>query len=224
MRTRAVSTPGPSFRQAIGELIRKHSIHRGVDPDLAHAVARQESGLNPRAVSPRGAMGLMQLMPGTAALMGVSDPFDPEQNIIGGIKYLRLCLTRFDGDTAKALAAYNAGPGNVEKYAGCPPFPETREYVERVLRAYTGQAGPTPGVPGRFVSSPRRLSPEALAVLRELQPYRRLEDGKRGGVPTGREALGRHSRLSASAAAVLRELHPYRDRGGYPGNPASRNR
>lgn len=161
-----------SRKPPIDELIRKHANRLGVDPDLVHAVVRQESGFNPKAVSPKGAMGLMQLMPGTASLMGVNDPFDTEQNIEGGIKYLQHCLHRFDGDLTKALAAYNAGPQNVEKYDGCPPFAETRDYVTRVMQAYSGQTPLVAGGPGRIPYHPSRLSPAALAVLQELHPYR----------------------------------------------------
>jgi hypothetical protein len=121
-------------------VIKKYAAQYGVDEDLVWAVIRQESGFNPSAVSPKGAMGLMQLMPGTAAQLGVSDPFDVEQNIAGGIKYLDRCLNRFNQDVFLALAAYNAGPDNVEKYQGCPPFPETRQYVASILQAYAGEA------------------------------------------------------------------------------------
>lgn len=116
--------------------IKKHARAFGVDENLVWAVIRQESGFNPAAVSPKGAMGLMQLMPGTAASLGVTEPFDVEQNIAGGIKYLERCLNQFDGNVALALAAYNAGPENVTKYQGCPPFPETRQYVAAVLQHY----------------------------------------------------------------------------------------
>jgi hypothetical protein len=119
-------------------LIEKHARRYGVDEDLVWAVIRQESGFNPHAVSPKGAMGLMQLMPGTAAQMGVSDAFDVEQNLAGGIKYLERCLSQFNQNVPLALAAYNAGPENVVKYQGCPPFSETRNYVASILQAYAG--------------------------------------------------------------------------------------
>jgi len=126
-------------RQNLERVIEKYAQQYGVDQDLVWAVVRQESGFNPHAVSPKGAMGLMQLMPGTAAMLGVSDAFDVEQNIAGGIKYLERCLNQFDQDVPLALAAYNAGPNNVVKYQGCPPFPETRQYVASILKAYGGE-------------------------------------------------------------------------------------
>jgi hypothetical protein len=122
--------------QRLEQLINKYAARHGVDEALVWAVIRRESNFNPGAVSPKGAMGLMQLMPGTAAMLGVKDAFDVEQNIQGGIKYLEMCLARFDQDVSLALAAYNAGAGNVDKYQGCPPFPETIAYVKLVLRDY----------------------------------------------------------------------------------------
>jgi hypothetical protein len=118
--------------------IKKNARAYGVDENLVWAVVRRESGFNPGAVSPKGAMGLMQLMPGTAAAVGVADPFDVEQNIAGGIKYLVSCLKQFNGDIGLALAAYNAGPDNVIKYQGCPPFAETTQYVAAVMQDYVG--------------------------------------------------------------------------------------
>lgn len=123
----------------LGALIKKYARLHGVDARLVWAVMRNESGFNPQAVSPKGAMGLMQLIPSTAALMGVSDPFDAEQNINGGVRYLKLCLAKFNHNVVWALAAYNAGPDNVSKYQGCPPFAETRNYVLKVMRDYTGR-------------------------------------------------------------------------------------
>jgi hypothetical protein len=129
-------------RHNLEMVIEKYAQQYGVDQDLVWAVIRQESGFNPHAVSPKGAMGLMQLMPGTAAMLGVSDAFDVEQNIAGGIKYLEQCLNQFNQDVCLALAAYNAGPNNVVKYQGCPPFSETRHYVASILRAYAGESMP----------------------------------------------------------------------------------
>ncbi|WP_370737776.1 lytic transglycosylase domain-containing protein [Clostridium minihomine] len=100
---------------------------------LLKSVAKAESGFDPNVVSSAGAQGVMQLMPGTAQGLGVTDPFDPEQNIMGGAKYLSQLLSRFDGDVTLAVAAYNAGPGNVAKYGGVPPFAETQNYVKKVL-------------------------------------------------------------------------------------------
>jgi soluble lytic murein transglycosylase-like protein len=107
----------------------------GVDPDLARAVMRLESGGNPNAVSSAGAIGLMQLMPGTAKGLGV-DPKDPKRNIEGGIKYLSQLSDKYNGDFEKTLAAYNAGSGRVDSYGGIPPFPETERYVKNVLALY----------------------------------------------------------------------------------------
>ncbi|MBI4642567.1 MAG: lytic transglycosylase domain-containing protein [Deltaproteobacteria bacterium] len=123
----------------LGAMVKKYAAHYGLDESLVWAVIRQESGFNPAAVSPKGAMGLMQLMPATAVLVGVQDPFNVEENIAGGVKYLKACLNRFDQDVSLALAAYNAGPENVAKYQGCPPFSETKNYVAAVLRNLGGQ-------------------------------------------------------------------------------------
>ncbi|MFS8640308.1 MAG: lytic transglycosylase domain-containing protein [Symbiobacteriaceae bacterium] len=124
------------FRALFEEAARRY----GLDPRLLWAVARAESGLNPAAVSPAGAVGLMQLMPSTARALGVSDPFDPVQNVDAGARYLRQQLERF-GDIRLALAAYNAGPGAVQRYGGIPPYRETRQYVERVLALWREAGG-----------------------------------------------------------------------------------
>jgi soluble lytic murein transglycosylase-like protein len=110
----------------------------GVDPDLVLAVVAVESGFRREAVSHKGAQGLMQLMPATAASLGVTDPFDAAQNLDGGARHLGALLETFRGDLEKALAAYNAGAGAVERHGGVPPYPETRAYVRRVLSAYRG--------------------------------------------------------------------------------------
>lgn len=111
----------------------------GVSENLLKAVARAESGFNPNAVSRCGAVGVMQLMPGTARALGVADSYDPEQNIMGGAKYLRQMLDEFGGDVELALAAYNAGPGAVRKYGGVPPYAETQNYV-RTVANYAGDS------------------------------------------------------------------------------------
>jgi soluble lytic murein transglycosylase-like protein len=107
-----------------------------LDPDLVNSVIRAESGFNVRALSPKGAQGLMQLMPQTASELGVRNPFDPQANVEGGTRYLRELLERYDFDLVKALAAYNAGPLRVEQYGGVPPYYETRAYVARIVRDF----------------------------------------------------------------------------------------
>jgi len=107
-----------------------------LDPDLVNSVIRAESGFNVRAVSRKGAQGLMQLMPGTASKLGVPNAFDPEANVEGGTRYLRELLERYNFDLVKALAAYNAGPLRVEQYGGVPPYYETRAYVARIVRDF----------------------------------------------------------------------------------------
>ncbi len=116
----------------ISNISKKH----GVDEKLVQALIRQESGFNPNAKSKAGAMGLMQLMPFTARSLGVNDPYNMVQNVEGGVKYLKSMLNKYNGNVILALAAYNAGPGAVDKYDGVPPYPETQNYVKSILANY----------------------------------------------------------------------------------------
>ncbi len=119
-----------------GGIVKRASDQFGVDIHFIKAIIRAESGFDQEAVSKKGAKGLMQLMPGTASDMEVIDPFDPEENIVGGTRYFSQLLKRFKNNKRLALAAYNAGPRTVENFKGIPPYPETRAFVERVMRYY----------------------------------------------------------------------------------------
>jgi soluble lytic murein transglycosylase-like protein len=130
---RPASSAWRSLAGPYAETIRRAAQRHGVDPVLLTAMAAVESGFDPRAVSHKGAQGLLQLMPQTARRFGVANSFDPDQNVDGGARYLDWLLTRFSGDEQLALAGYNAGEGAVDRYQGIPPFPETEQYVVRVL-------------------------------------------------------------------------------------------
>ncbi len=123
-------------REQMMEMAREAAERHQLDPALVHAVITAESAWNPSAISSKGAQGLMQLMPPTANDLGVTDPFDPRQNIEGGVRYLRTLLEKYDGDLDRALAAYNAGGGTVDRAGGVPNYRETRNYVQKIQDAY----------------------------------------------------------------------------------------
>lgn len=125
-------------------LVKETAARQALDPALVLAIMRIESAFDPRALSPMGAMGLMQLMPGTAQRFGVADPWNAAQNLAGGVAYLRFLLERYDGDVALAAAAYNAGEGAVDKYGGVPPYVETTAYVQALRSIYTKSRHPLP--------------------------------------------------------------------------------
>jgi hypothetical protein len=152
----------------IDEIVNEKAKRYDLHPSLVHAVIKAESNGNPYAVSRKGAMGLMQLMPSTANDLRVRNPFDPEENIDGGVRYLRYLIDRFNGDLTLALAAYNAGPKTVEKTKDVPRIPETKEYVKKVMSLYKGDN------PGARVSSknPPEASPKPAPIYKIVQ-----EDG-----------------------------------------------
>lgn len=130
------SSPKAAAPVSIDQIVGQASEAHQIDPDFINSVIRAESGFNVRAVSPKGAQGLMQLMPGTATNLGVNNAFDPKANVDGGTRYLRFLLEKYNYDVVKALAAYNAGPQRVDHYHGIPPYYETRAYVARIIRDY----------------------------------------------------------------------------------------
>ncbi len=140
-RAAAVPHGNRSRRDELWPVVKDAAATHGLDPRLVDLVIRMESGYNPRALSPKGARGVMQLMPTTARMYGVRDVWDARDNIRGGTRYLADLLERFDLDLTLALAAYNAGPDAVERHGGVPPYRETRRYVDRILAAYQNDGG-----------------------------------------------------------------------------------
>jgi hypothetical protein len=158
----------------LSELVNQASGRYRLDPDLVNSVIKAESGFKVHAVSPKGAQGLMQLMPGTASQLGVPNPFDPQANVEGGTKYLRELLERYNFDLVKALAAYNAGPQRVEQFGGLPPYHETRAYVARIVKDFNqkkaAQGKTAPPQKTAVVKSAAPKTSRAAAKSRNSKP------------------------------------------------------
>jgi soluble lytic murein transglycosylase-like protein len=160
----------PSFTQAeINAAIDEAAARHHVDPSLVRSVVKVESNFNPNAVSSKGAMGLMQLMPATARSLNLANPFDPAQNVDAGVRHLRSLLDSYGGDVTLSLAAYNAGAGAVARSAGVPHYKETQEYVRRITSLYGGRTDIAPHFMGRavhpLVHEPVRVERDARGVL-----------------------------------------------------------
>jgi soluble lytic murein transglycosylase-like protein len=170
-------------REDVDRLVNSASDQHKVDPDLIRSVIKAESGFNPRAVSPKGAQGLMQLMPSTASKLGVKDAFAPGENIEGGTRYLRDLLVLYNNDMAKALAAYNAGPQRVAQYNGVPPYRETHAYVARVIKDFNrtklaARAQPQQTKTGSAGGPAAKPNPQAAAAPAKPQKMQRAVQTK----------------------------------------------
>jgi len=181
-------------RSELRRLVHEVSTEHGVDPKLMDALVHVESGYNPNAVSRKGAMGLMQLMPETARRLKIDDPFNPAENIRGGVKEFSRLVSRYSGNLQLALAAYNAGEGAVSKYRGVPPYAETRSYISKILSLYTGR-------------------PYRLAGSYRAAPVRMLRN-RQGGTIITNTASG-----ASSAAGQTSDLQGGPLKGGFGTSP-----
>ncbi len=174
-RARVTPHPAPAGSQpssllSLNDVVNQASGRYRLDPDFVNSVIKAESGFNVRAVSPKGAQGLMQLMPGTASQLGVPNAFDPQANVEGGTKYLRELLERYNFDMVKALAAYNAGPQRVERFGGVPPYYETHAYIARIIRDFNKKkiaeekAAKTSTAKAPIKQSPRKPTSQAAST------------------------------------------------------------
>jgi soluble lytic murein transglycosylase-like protein len=152
-------------QQEVDAAIDQAAARHNVDPNLVRSVVKVESNFNPNAVSRKGAMGLMQLMPGTARSLNVTNPFDPEQNVDAGVRHLKKLLESYGGDVRLSLAAYNAGSGAVARSAGIPRFAETQNYVRRITNLYLGGGDPGSRLIGNPVHDPVLVHRDARGVL-----------------------------------------------------------
>ena len=211
----------PAQGSTFPEHIARAGLQTGIDPDFIHSVIRAESGYNAKAISPKGAQGLMQLMPETAAKLGVRDSLDPANNLDGGSRYLRELLLRYNGDAVKALAAYNAGPETVEKYQGVPPYRETRSYVARVINDFNRRKL-CPNKPKDSVCQepripPQRAEPRRGPRLAASKPPMNSKDSEHTVLKGASKPRQTGQRKHAAAAAKVA-------RAGHPANPTRKRR
>lgn len=165
----ASGVPPTLSRTGLDQVVRDASARHQLDPDFVNSVIKAESNFQTRAVSRKGAQGLMQLMPGTAFQLGVADPFDPQANVEGGTSYLSQLLDQYHNDPVKALAAYNAGPQRVDQYHGVPPYMETRAYVARVVRDYNAKKRAQMNAQSRAARNAKNLKKKAPASAKPQQ-------------------------------------------------------
>jgi hypothetical protein len=189
-----VLQPLPTPGATIDDFVNAASLKHGIDPALIQSVIRAESGFNPKAVSRKGAQGLMQLMPGTASKLGVANSLDPAANVDGGTQYLRELLERYNNDLVKALAAYNAGPERVERYKGVPPYRETYTYISRIIADFNRKKLAQFAAEGRPVAS----APAATRSTRRPAKQKTSRVAVPSGVTTTSTAAEAHEQPAAS--------------------------
>lgn len=213
---KASDSTSDAENMTLSEIFLKASETYGVDVELLKAVAKQESGFDANATSSSGAMGIMQLMPATAESLGVTDAYNPYQNIMGGAKLLSNLLNKYNGDMSLALAAYNAGSGNVDKYGGIPPFEETQNYVPKVLGYYAeGVAIPSDkdlSASGINYTKTAETLKTALSQFSQYESYefflKELENEM--NVTSADSSTAYESLLSAASRAVTNTLNNYK--------------
>jgi hypothetical protein len=199
----------PEFDRAeLEPLIQEAAAEHGVSPDLVRAVIQTESQFDPMAVSPVGAAGLMQLMPNTAKRVGIDNPFDPRENVFGGVKYLSMMMDRFKGNTALALAGYNAGPEKVKRHRGIPPYRETQGYVRKIqkLLADTDAAFSLPVAKKKPRRATLRASARRMQVRQAAASARAKASGRRAAVKARSSSAAKRASVSARKAGSARSV------------------